>query len=434
MSWARFCRARWRGAGVVCSNCHEPHSLQLRAPGNAVCSQCHRSDVYAQASHHHHRDDSAGAQCVNCHMPATTYMAVDPRRDHSLRVPRPDLSVVSGLPNACTQCHSSETAEWALQASRAWGIRYTDTATHPARVLAQARQGDGRSLPALSALALNPAAAAIVRATAAAELGTFTTRANRATARSLLNSADALLRAGAVRALAGLPPAQQFAALAPHLQDPSATVRMTIAGQLAAVPLQQLAPPAAQALQRLFTEYLQTRSQHADLPETQIQLGLFFTARQRWQSAEAAYRQALQLAPGQLAALLNLADLYRLRERDGEARPLLQQAAASAPLQGAPHHALGLLETRAGNREAALRHLQTAAQLEQTGIRHRYVYAIALHDTGATGAAIDQLRLLLRSAPEQPELLFALADYCRAAGRLDEARHYADRFAATAAR
>ena len=43
--------------------------------------------------------------CVNCHMPTTTYMAVDHRRDHSFRVPRPDLSTKLGTPNSCTQCH-----------------------------------------------------------------------------------------------------------------------------------------------------------------------------------------------------------------------------------------------------------------------------------------------------------------------------------------
>ena len=41
-------------------------------------------------------------------MPETTYMEVDPRRDHSLRVPRPDLSVELQTPNACTRCHLDE--------------------------------------------------------------------------------------------------------------------------------------------------------------------------------------------------------------------------------------------------------------------------------------------------------------------------------------
>ena len=42
---------------------------------------------------------------MNCHMPSTTYMDVDDRRDHSFRVPDPKLSIATGTPNACTGCH-----------------------------------------------------------------------------------------------------------------------------------------------------------------------------------------------------------------------------------------------------------------------------------------------------------------------------------------
>ena len=47
--------------------------------------------------------NSAGAQCVACHMPTETYMQVDPRHDHSLRVPRPAQTVALGVPNACEE-------------------------------------------------------------------------------------------------------------------------------------------------------------------------------------------------------------------------------------------------------------------------------------------------------------------------------------------
>ena len=44
-----------------------------------------------------------GAACAACHMPTTTYMVVDPRHDHSLRIPRPDLSVKLGMPERLQQ-------------------------------------------------------------------------------------------------------------------------------------------------------------------------------------------------------------------------------------------------------------------------------------------------------------------------------------------
>ena len=110
--------------GVRCSNCHEPHSASLRAEGNALCGQCHgpagnpkfpslRKATYDTPQHHFHQPGSAGAECKSCHMIERVYMGIDARRDHSFRIPRPDLSVLLGTPNACNDCHQDKSAEWA---------------------------------------------------------------------------------------------------------------------------------------------------------------------------------------------------------------------------------------------------------------------------------------------------------------------------------
>jgi predicted CXXCH cytochrome family protein len=106
-----FLQSAMHKAGVVCSNCHEPHAAKLRAQGNGLCAQCHLPEKFDVTAHHKHSPGSAGAQCVNCHMPTKTYMVVHDRRDHSMRVPRPDLSVSIGTPNACSQCHTDRSAE-----------------------------------------------------------------------------------------------------------------------------------------------------------------------------------------------------------------------------------------------------------------------------------------------------------------------------------
>ena len=80
--YGSFIQSKMHMTGVVCSNCHEPHSLKLRvaegASQNGVCAQCHKPNIYDVAQHHHHIPGSTGAQCSNCHMPETTYMGVDP--------------------------------------------------------------------------------------------------------------------------------------------------------------------------------------------------------------------------------------------------------------------------------------------------------------------------------------------------------------------
>ena len=119
-NWGSFAQSRMHAQGVTCSDCHDPHSLKLKAPGNAVCAQCHQPAKFDSPAHTHHAAGTPGAACAACHMPTTTYMVVDPRHDHSMRIPRPDLSAKFGMPNACNNCHTKQTAEWAAAAIAEW--------------------------------------------------------------------------------------------------------------------------------------------------------------------------------------------------------------------------------------------------------------------------------------------------------------------------
>lgn len=429
--YGSFLQSKMHQAGVVCSNCHEPHSLQLRAQGNGVCAQCHKSDVYDTTAHHHHPADSSGAQCANCHMPETTYMVVDPRRDHSMRIPRPDLSLMLDTPNACTACHSEQGDQWALDALRDWGVQFTDTATHPARAFASAAAGDSRGLPRLAELANDTTAPPIWRAAAMESLGQSGERQTLEIARNLLGSADPLLRTSAVNALDSLPLPQRFQLLRPLVEDEITSVRLAVAEQLAAVPLDQLREPDAEALRTLFREYQAIAARHADMPGNRVQLGVFLATRGDLPAAEAAYRGAIAMNPQLLPARLNLADLLRSQQQEDEAREQLQAALAVAPDNGPTLFALGLLETRVGNPDQALDYLGRAADLETSGIRQRYVYAVALHDLGQPEKAIAQLEKLLRQAPQSAEVLLALANYSAEQGDREAARRYATRLQAT---
>ena len=53
-NWGSFAQSRMHAQGVTCSDCHDPHSLKLKAPGNAVCAQCHQPAKFDQPSHTHH--------------------------------------------------------------------------------------------------------------------------------------------------------------------------------------------------------------------------------------------------------------------------------------------------------------------------------------------------------------------------------------------
>jgi predicted Zn-dependent protease len=359
-------------------------------------------------------------------MPATTYMGVDARRDHSMRIPRPDLSLVLGTPNACTGCHSDRDDAWALDALRDRGFDPGDTASHPARVLARLRGGDQRAAAGVSAQVTDPALPALWRASALETLGNSGAGPVLEAARPLLTSATPVLRLAAVRSLTAVPLEQRFGLLRPLLADPVTAVRMEVAASLAAVPPERLRSEDRSALKALFAEYLAIQAGHADMPSIQLQLGLFHSGRGERGAAEAAYREALRLNPQLIPAHLNLADLLRASGRDEAAREQLERARRIAPASGDVLYALGLSEIRAGDSEQALTYLAGAAERESGGTRHRYVHAVALHDLGDPRAAVRALRALNREAPGNPEVLLALANYSAELGMLEAAAGYAE--------
>src|SRR5262249_52554553 len=151
--------------GVTCSDCHNPHSGKLNQAGlNQTCTACHSAAKFDAVEHHHHEPYTAGGQCVNCHMPARTYMVIDVRRDHSFRLPRPDLSRKSGTPSACNQCHQDRSPAWAAGTIEKWFGPGVAQRPQFVEAIDAGRRGTANAETLLAALILNPTQPAIARA------------------------------------------------------------------------------------------------------------------------------------------------------------------------------------------------------------------------------------------------------------------------------
>ena len=427
--YGSFLQSKMFARGVTCSDCHEPHSGKLRASGGQVCLGCHAAQKYETATHHFHQAGSRGADCVGCHMPTSLYMVVDPRHDHSVRVPRPDLSVKLGVPNACTGCHTGRPAEWAAKQVEAWYGHTPRGHQRFAEALAAAARGAPGAAEQLQSIAVDGDQPAIARASALARLGGAATDASLGALRAGLKDPDALVRRAAVRSLAGIEPVARVVLLAPLLEDPVRAVRMEVALALAGAPRDRLTAGQQTALARARDEYVAGEQFNADRPESHVNLALLYAAERRVADAEAELRAALDLDPRFVPAAVNLADLYRASRRDTEGERVLRAALEHDPRSAAAHHALGLLLARQQRGREALAELEAAARLAPENARYGYVYAVALHDTGRPSQAIEVLTRVLARHPYDREALAGLATYTHAAGRVPEALAYARRLA-----
>lgn len=423
-NYGSFLQSRMHAQGVSCSDCHEPHSLKLRAAGSAVCAQCHATDRYAAATHHRHAPESAAAECAACHMPVRTYMGVDQRHDHSFRVPRPDLSQSLGTPNACNDCHADRSAAWAADAVTRWhgtGRKGLQTFA-PALQAARSMQLSAPQL--LAEVAGDESQPAIARATALSELAPWLSPARFATLNRGLDDPDPLVRIGALQGLEGMPPEQRWATAGSMLKDPVRAVRVTVVGYLLAAPPGQLQPAQRQAMEQAIEEYLQVQMTNADRADARTNIALVWKYRGDALRAEAELQAALRLDPSFMPARVNLADLYRVLGRETDVERVLREGLVAYPDDASLHYALGLALVRTQHMPDAIRSLRRAAELAPDVPRHAWTHAIALDAVGRTEDALRILRENQQRHPADGETLQALVDLLRKRGDESAARGY----------
>ncbi|MEM8498928.1 MAG: multiheme c-type cytochrome [Pseudomonadota bacterium] len=431
--YGSFVQSKMHQAGVKCSNCHEPHSAQLRFEGNAVCTQCHQSsppDAYAgliakkydSPEHHFHPIDSEGAQCRQCHMPAKTYMGVDERYDHSFRIPQPTHNKTIDAPDVCSDCHGDKSSSW-VQAAIDKHFPAGREEHGFGKAFYAARQGQVDQ-GELSTIITNEALPDIVRASALAHMGQPIDQRSFTVAHNALTAQHPAMRLAALRLFEALSVSQRWPIVSPLLSDNALAVRIEAARMLADAPSQFLNLEDQQRLQSALDEFITSQMLNADRPDALSNLASVVAHQGDEKKAEQYYREAMVLDPSWVPAYLNLADLYRGTGRDKEAEVFYETALKQQPGIAETHHAYGLWLSRQGRSVDSLQQLKHAAKLSNSW-RYAYVYAIGLNSTGDSAAAVAELEKLQRSGRSNAEVLFALATILRDQDKREQALRYA---------
>ena len=288
-----------------------------------------------------------------------------------------------------------------------------------------ARRGEVEAEPRLMALLEDAEAPAIVRATAASLLaGYLSPRSLPALERALVDP-DPVLRAAAARGLEVLPSRERLERLGPLLDDPVRLVRIDAARALASLPANEMSQAQRGRLSVALAEYRSAQLFNAERPEAWANLGILEASRGDLEAARPALRKAIEIDPGFLPAYVNLADVYRLEQRDDLAEGILRDGLAVAPEAAALHHALGLLLVRRQATAEALVEIERAAILAPDESRYAYVYGVALNSAGDTRKALAVLADAHRRTPADRELLWALATISRDDGAVPEALDFA---------
>jgi predicted CXXCH cytochrome family protein len=391
-TWGSFRQSKMFQQGVTCMDCHEPHSLKLRAEGNALCIRCHKAEKFDTQKHHFHKEQSKGADCMDCHAPEQNYMGNDGRHDHSFRLPRPDLSELLGSPNACIQCHTKQNNKWAASSLDKWLGKSWRQRPHYGTTL-QAGASEGiKALPELIELAQNQSSSALVRATAVNLLKPLMSPDLLLFAREQLKDKDPSVRIAGLGLIESIDPINRVLMASPLLIDSVRGVRIEAARILTDLPDDQITSNHIESRRSAMKEYLNYLDLNADWPVENVNLGNLYSRQHNFELAIAAFERALKLDPRFVRAYVNLADVYRQLHRDNEGEQQLRNGLSISPMSADLHHALGLLLVRRGDKNSALKELAEAANLSPENIRYAYIYAIGLHSTGKLSEALAVLK------------------------------------------
>jgi Tfp pilus assembly protein PilF len=355
-------------------------------------------------------------------------MVVDPRRDHSMRIPRPDLGVSLGTPNACNGCHADKSPQWAADQVKSWYGVTNPGFQHFAEVLQAGTLGAPGAREQLLALANDASSPGIARASAVSRLDRVVNSAERESLQRLLHDADPLVRRAAAQAYAGAPASVRLD-VSPLLDDPIRDVRLQAAQTLATLPEQSLSDRDRRRRDKGIEEYIASQNSNADRPEAHHNIGVIQMELGHAPEAEVEFKKALELDPNFVPAAVTLADLYRGLGRDAEAEPVLRSLLARAPTAAAAHFSLGLWLVRAGRHEEALAEFKQAADLAPDSAHFGYVYAVSVASAGDRAQAMEILRDLLRRHAYDRESLYGAASFARDLGHQEEAVGYATRLA-----
>ena len=374
--YTSFLQSKMFHRDVKCSNCHNPHSGKILFAANQLCLQCH-AKTYDDPSHTFHPVGITASECKSCHMPGKTYMGNDLRHDHSFRVPRPDLTVKYGTPNACSSCHNNKSAQWAADAIAKW--YGPERKYHFADDLIPGSKIDQGSEAYLIKLLGDTAVPNIVKGAAATYLASIPTQNSLKALLKCLTDNDAQIRYRALRSLANFPAANWKENVGPLLSDKVRAVRIAAADIYLTFPAQQIPAQYSSTFSSARKELQNYLMYQADFAVGNLMIADHYLQQQDYNNAEKFYLRGLKKDSLLNYARLNLSTGYNAQGKNDKALQVLETAMKIDPANDRIHYNLALLYNEMNNKAAAERSFAKAVQLRSSNPRLYYNYGLFLN-------------------------------------------------------
>ncbi len=398
--YGSFLQSKMFKAGVNCLDCHDKHTMKLKAEGNGLCLQCHGAEVYNVKEHHQHNDNSTGAECVNCHMPENRYMGVDDRRDHSFKIPRPDLSLTFNTPNACKSCHADKSNQWASDTLKKWHGK-AKAVLQSKQLLMMLNSGQAISFEQHMSILADEKLDVISRATALKLLSYATTTLSADVLVPYLTHEEPLLRLNAVNVATLLSPEDKVRHITPLLSDDYKSVRIAAARSLVT---SEIATTDKKAFNQAFKALINTNNINSWRGEGMANQGVLAIEMNKLTDAEIAFKNMIKIEPYFNASYINLADIYRVQQKPFQEAVVLKKGIENNSKSAVLHYAYGLHFVRQKKLNKGLPLFEKSIMLQPKNSHYAYTYVLAVDGAGQSKQALIKLKTLIKNYQDNTQL------------------------------
>ncbi len=419
--YGSFIQSKMYQNNISCNNCHDSHSLELKFEGNKLCAQCHDVQKYDTTTHHFHEMGTESAQCVNCHMPGKYYMGIDYRRDHSLRVPRPDLSVAYGTPNACTNCHSDKDNKWAWAGfQKLYG---KVDSTHFSEKLIPGIHKQPNGYIKLLELIQNKKNPNIARASAVKALSNYNIQNFMEDYIALLNDESPIVRGASLDVLGEINTIDYISYFFPLLKDPKQSIRIKAFFGLSGVPIHELPEIYKDDYVKVEKEFWTYINANTDFLGGNVKKANYFLKKGDYGKGIAGYEDALKIDGLNNSVRLTLANLYYQNEEYDKAESAFEKVIELEPKYGPTYYSLALLLAEQERIDEAIVKLKKAKKIMPNNIRVYYNLSLLYDKKKDARNAEKTLIEGLKIDANNESLLYTLAYYYSNAKAYTKARN-----------
>lgn len=437
-----FTQSRMHTRHVSCNDCHEPHNLRTKQQGNLLCLQCHNYQIYDTEEHHFHKktgigqseqmtangfyDQGDGTQCVDCHMTGNVYMGNDFRRDHNFRSPRPDVSMRTGSPDACTTCHTEMGQEEAVKILKKWYPESLEDEGY-GDLFFRIANGDQRAVDELIPYLSDTSKSSMVRASAIEYISRSNNLDGRFAIEDQLHNIDPLIRYSAVQYYWSTDVNQAISMMEEALQDSLKAIRIAALSNLNSYGYQGNDSISKKQLDKVNQEYVAYLEHSADFAVSRHNLGAYYAKKGDKKEAAKQLKEAILIDNQYYPAMIDLGLLYSQQGNNEIAEKWFLKAYEINQSDARTLRYLGLLYAELTDYEQAAKYFYELVEIEPVNSRNYYNLAFIEQELDHQKQAEANFKKAVAIDPSNSDYLYALAYFYVNINELGKAKVTANR-------